>query len=247
MLPTLHIGPLALQTAGLILLLGLWLGLEWADRQTRTHPQLAGRIFDLALVSLLAGVVSARLGYAAQYPAAFFKSPLGLLALTPQMLDPLIGVIVGLLALLIHLQRHHLPVAAALDALTTTLAVLAVAIGLANLASGDVVGAPSHLPWAILWDGAWRHPTALYQILAAVLILVAVWPVDWNPLGRAFRHPGARFWFFLALSALAALLIEASRADSSLIFGTLRQLQVIAWLALALSLWQLRRVLYSTG
>jgi hypothetical protein len=45
-------------------------------------------------------VLGARLAYTAQYPAAFLKSPLGLLSLSPQMLAPFPGFIAAVLALL---------------------------------------------------------------------------------------------------------------------------------------------------
>lgn len=245
MLPILHIGPLALQTPGLILLVGLWLGLDLSERHALRDSRITGHVYNLALVSLLAGVVGARLGYAAQYPAAFLKSPLGLLSLSPQMLDPLVGVVAAGLALLIYVQRKGLPLPAVLDVLVSLLAVLAIALGFANLASGDAFGAPASLPWSIdLW-GARRHPTQVYQILAALAVLAAVWPAPWNPIARRlFVHPGVRFWTFLALSALARILVETYRGDSLLVLERFRQAQILAWLLLAICLWQIGRSLF---
>jgi len=245
MLPILHIGPLALQTPGLILLVGLWLGLDLSERHALRDQRIAGRIYHLAMISLIAGVVGARLGYAAQYPAAFLKSPLGLLSLSPQMLDPLVGILAAALALLIYVQRKGLPLLAVLDVFASLLAVLAVAAGFANLASGDAFGAPASLPWSIdLW-GARRHPTQVYQILAALGVLAIIWPAPWNPIARRlFVHPGVRFWLFLALSALTRILVETYRGDSLLVLDRFRQAQLLAWLLLAVSLWQIGRQVF---
>jgi prolipoprotein diacylglyceryltransferase len=248
MLPILHIGPLAVQTPGLILLIGLWIGLDWSEKLAVQRGELARHIYSIALVSLLAGVLGARLAYAAQYPAAFIKSPLGLLSFSPQMLAPFPGFVAAVLALLVYVQRRNLPLLVTLDTLTTLFAVMLVGLGLANLAYGSAFGAPSTLPWAIdLW-GARRHPTQVYEILAALLILLAVWPAAWNPIARRFfSTPGVRFWLFLALSALARLALEAFRGDSVLILGQFRQVQLLAWLILALSLWQMGRELFKNN
>jgi hypothetical protein len=46
----------------------------------------------------------------------------------------------------------------------------------------------------------------------------------------------------MALSALARLILEAWRGDSLLIFDSLRQPQIAAWLVLALSMWAFGRI-----
>jgi phosphatidylglycerol:prolipoprotein diacylglycerol transferase len=248
MLPILHIGPLAVQTPGLILLIALWIGLDLSEKHALKHATLSGQVYNLAFVSIIAGVLGARLAYAARYPDAFLKSPLGLLSLSPQMLDPFAGLAFAGLALLVYAQRKRLPLLTTLDVLTSLLSVMAVALGLANLASGASFGAPADLPWAVdLW-GARRHPTQVYQILAALVVLIAVWPAAWNPLARRLLSAsGARFWLFLALSAFARILVEAFRGDSQLFIAQFRQAQVLAWLLLALSLWQLGRRLFKTN
>jgi prolipoprotein diacylglyceryltransferase len=245
MLPVLQVGPLALQTPGLILLLGVWLGLEAAERQARFYPIPGGKIYNLALVMLLAGLLGARIFYILQTPAAFFRAPLGMLSLSPQMLDPLGGLVAAALAGLAAGQRQKLPFWPTLDALTGAFAVLAVAIGLAHLASGDAYGAPANLPWAINAWGAQRHPSQAYEILAALIMLGLLWPFPGSRLWNwMVALPGARFWAFVSLSAAARLFLEAFRGDSALLFTHLRAAQLIAWLALAIGLWQLYTRMY---
>ena len=240
MLPILHIGPIAVQTPGLLLLLGFWFGLELAERHAVLRNQAPGKLYNLVFISLIAGIISARLGYAAQYPTAFLQSPLGLLSLSPQMLNPEVGLLAAILASLIYIQRSKLPLWTILDTLTSLLAVLAVAQGLAHLASGQAYGSPAGLPWSIDLFGALRHPTQVYEILLALVILAVVWPLPANPLEqRIYTQPGARLWLFLGLSAAARIFLEAFRGDSMFILGGLRQAQVVAWLVLAFCLWQL--------
>lgn len=245
MLPVLQIGPLALQTPGLILLAGLWIGLSLAERQAKRYGVQPGVLDNLILLVMVAGVLGARLAYVVRYPAVFSENPASILSLNPGLLDPWGGLAAAVLAGLIYGQRKKLPFGSTLDALTPALAVMGVALALSHLASGSAYGAPTDLPWAIdLW-GAERHPTQVYEILAASLILLIVWPGAglWDRYaGRADLRPGVRFLGFAALSAFARLFLEAFRGDSVLLPGGFRSAQVLAWLVLFACLWGIRRL-----
>ncbi|MBW8011182.1 MAG: prolipoprotein diacylglyceryl transferase [Chloroflexi bacterium] len=233
MFPILQIGPLALQTPGLILLVGLWLGLTIAERHARRYEINPDLIYNLTFIVLIAGLVGARLAVAIRFPASFADNPASLISLNPSLLDPAGGAAAALLASLIYGQRRGLVLKSTLDALIPVFAILGIAIPIANLASGSAFGAPSELPWAIdLW-GASRHPTQIYQALAGGLILWLVWP------SRQEKNniPGSFFLKFLALSAAARLFLEAFRGDSLIIFDSLRAAQIVAWIILALSWW----------
>lgn len=233
MLPVIQVGPLALQVPGLILLVGLWLGLSLAERNTHRYGIQPESLNNLYLIVLLSGILGARLAYVLQYPAAFAASPLSVFSLNPGLLDPWGGFAVGLISGLIYAQRKNLPFWPLADALTPAFGIMAVAFGLANLASGDAFGAPSNLPWSIdLW-GERRHPVQIYASLGALIILIAVL-LDPGFLKRS--PSGTTFLTFLALTAGLRLFLEAFRGNSQLLPGGLRSAQVIAWLVLAISL-----------
>jgi prolipoprotein diacylglyceryltransferase len=243
MLPVLQFGSLALQVPGLVLLFGLWLGLILAERRAAQYEFDPSALYYLAFFSLVAGVAGARLTYLALYPSAFAANPVSLVSLNPGLLDPAGGMATALIAGLVVAQRKRLPGWRLLDALTPLFSVLLVAIGLANLASGDAFGAPADLPWAIYLWGAWRHPSQAYEILAALLVLVLLFVL---PAARRLAdRPGLTFLTFLALSAAARVFLEAFRGDSPLTAGGLRIPQLVSWLVLALALWVISRRLKS--
>jgi phosphatidylglycerol:prolipoprotein diacylglycerol transferase len=255
MLPIVQVGPLAVQVPGLVLLLGLWLGLLLAEREARRWVQGPGRValdeppagrrapsragltpdtlYNLALAGLVAALAGARLAYAARYAAAYAADPLGLLSPNPNTLVLPEGLALGLLAAVVYGARHRLPLRPTLDALAPAVAAMAIALALAHLASGDAFGAPTSLPWAIyLWD-EYRHPSQVYELIAALGVLGA-----WRVSGRFERVPGSgrRFLWVVALLAAARVFLEAFRGDSLLMFGTLRAAQVWGLLALGGSL-----------
>jgi prolipoprotein diacylglyceryltransferase len=199
-------------------------------------------LYHLTFAALTGGLLGARLGYVARYPEAFAASPASLISPNPGLLDAWGGLAGAALVALIYGQRKGLRLWPTLDALTPGLAVLSVALGLANLASGAAFGTVTSLPWGIELWGATRHPAQVYAIFAAALILLLLWPG-----GSLFQRlsaiaPGLIFWAFSALSALSRLLLETWRGDSVLIMSGLRQAQIIAWLVLALSLWAMGRL-----
>lgn len=250
MLRVLNVGPLAVPVPEMLLLLGFWIGLELAERHAHRYRVNAALLYNLVFAGILAGIIGARLVYAARSPAAFLGNPLNLLALSPQMLDPLGGLALAALGAGAYALRMKMPLWPTLDALTSLFSALFVTFGLANLASGAGFGAPAELPWAIdLWAER-RHPTQVYETLAALLIAAAVWPG--TPISRVSEHPGVsgvnpairpgmRFWAFAALTAAARLVLESYRGDSTLVIGLFRQAQLIAWGVLAISLWQIGR------
>jgi phosphatidylglycerol:prolipoprotein diacylglycerol transferase len=231
MLPVLQIGPLAVQLPGLLLLLGVWAGLSLSERSAPRHGVEPNLLSNLVFLGLVVGLVGARLGYAARALDIYLASPLSLVALTPATLSATDGVLAGTLAALVYGQRRGLRLWATLDSLTPGLAVMAVAIGLAHLASGDAFGAPASLPWSVdLW-GARRHPSQIYEIVGAASALALT-----LRLSRARASSGVVFLSFTILTAGARLFLEAFRGDSLIVLGGLREAQLVALAVLLLAL-----------
>ena len=241
MFPVIQIGPLALQAPGLMLLIGLWLGLTVAEKWAKRFQVSVNQMYNLVFIALIAGLIGARLAYALQNLPVFIASPLSLFSLNPGLLDPLGGLAVALIAAWIYGSRKDSLSWSLMDALSGLFAVMMVAIGVSNLASGKVFGMETTLPWGIdLW-GATRHPTQIYLSLAGLIILGILWPRS-RDADSAPRLPGETFVWFAALASGAVLFIEGFRGDSVTLPNGIRVVQIVAWLVLALSLWGWRRI-----
>jgi phosphatidylglycerol:prolipoprotein diacylglycerol transferase len=231
MFPILQLGPLAIQLPGLFLLLGVWMGVALAERAAPKHGVEPAHLNNLVFLGLVAGLVGARLGYAVRFADVYLSSPLSLLALTPVTLAPAEGAATAAVACLIYGQRKGLPLWGTLDSLTPGLAAMGVAVGFAHLASGDAFGSPTAVPWAVdLW-GAQRHPSQVYEIVAAAGILAVVLRI-----GRVPGPAGADFLAWVAMAGGARLFLEAFRGDSVIVLNGLRQAQLIALPVLLLAL-----------
>jgi prolipoprotein diacylglyceryl transferase len=231
MLPILQIGPLAVQLPGLILLAGVWLGMMRLDRDAARNGIPPANLNNLVFIGLIAGILGARLGYALRFWEIYLQDPAGLLSLNPSTLSLDMGLLVGILASVIYGQRKQIPLLSTLDALAPSLAIFSIALGFSHLASGDAFGRVTDVAWAIELWGATRHPTQVYEIVSAALILgMVLWA------GRAKLAPGSTFMLWVALTALARLLLEPLRGDSVIILGDIREAQLVSLITLVASL-----------
>ncbi len=223
MLPIIQIGPIALQLPGLILLAGLWISLSLVDREARRNDLDIPTLNNLILVGLVASILGSRLWYAARYASVYFSEPLSLFSLNTSTLAPVEGIATGLVAALIYGQRKKLPLWPTLDALAPSISLFAISVGLAHLASGAAFGAPTDLPWGIELWGAIRHPTQIYETIAAAVVFIVV-------MHQRTRtpFPGYLFLLWTVLFAASRLFIEAFRGDSTIVFGSLRTAQLLS-------------------
>ncbi len=238
MFPTLQLGPLALPVAPLSLILSIWLGLSLTEKFAKKHGQNADALYNLTFITILSAIAGARLFFAAQNFSAFAQTPLSLFSRETGSLDPFGAFAAALLAALLYGRRAGLKFWATLDGLTPLFAVFAVGLGISRLASGTAFGMETSLPWGIELWGAVRHPTQVYEIGLALLILLSL---GWWANGKQIGN-GALFLLFVILTAGAQLFVEGLRGDSTLLPGGLRAGQILAWLAMAAALWGRNRV-----
>ncbi|GAB4262616.1 MAG: prolipoprotein diacylglyceryl transferase [Candidatus Promineifilaceae bacterium] len=236
MFPLLQLGPVALQVPGLILLAGLWIGLNVSEKEAVRQKRPSDIVYGLVMAAITGGILGARLWYVGRYLDTYLADPLGIIALDTNTLDATAGLLIGLLAAAAYGLRKKLPLRPTLDILTPGLAVFAIALGLAHLASGDAFGAPTNLPWAIeLWDAS-RHPTQVYEMVLATAVFLLIWKAR-----KSSPFPGFLFLAFVALTAVSRLFLEAFRGDSVLVAGGIRQAQLAALLVLLAALWLMRQ------
>lgn len=235
MFPYLRIGPLLLQTPGLVLLVGVWVGLSLTEKESLRLKLKPDAVYNLVFYALISGIIGARLAYAARFVNAYIENPLSLFSINPNTLSPDDGLLIGLLVAVIYGYRKQLPLRPTLDALAPGLAAFMLAFGVSHFLSGDAFGAKTDLPWRIFLWNEYRHPTQIYETLAAIFTFVIVWL---RPLGLPGR--GLNFLLVVALSAGARLFLEAFRGDSLIWSGGFRSAQIVALPVLAVSLWLMK-------
>lgn len=220
----------------ILILVALWVGLLLAEKRTERHGISKETLNNLVFYSLFGYILGGRLLYALANFSVFAQSPWSLVSLNIDLFDPFSALAAAMLVGLVYGSRQRLPLWPTLDALTPLLATLAIGLSLSHLAAGSSFGSPTHLPWGIeLWNDI-RHPTQIYELIAALLIFALLW------FRKTELPPGTTFLAFTALSAGSRLFLEAFRGDSTLVVGGLRLAQIFAWTVLALAFFAIDRL-----
>ncbi len=238
MLPVIQLGPLSLQAPGLFLLISLWIGITLVEKSAKIYKLSADTLSNLIMIALVSGVLGGRIVYIAQNPEAFAGNLGNIFSLNPGLFDMTGALAAALLGALVYGQRKSLPLLSTLDALVPFFGMLAIGLALSNFASGNAFGMESDLPWAINLWGTTRHPSQIYELIAAFVTLNLLYP----PKGGAQSQAGVSSATFVAVTAGYRLFIEAFRGDSTLIFGNLRAAQVMMFIVLAIALWGLDKL-----
>ena len=242
MLPVLQIGPLAIQTYPLALVLAGWVSLAIAARVASRKGIDGDHIYNAGLYGLVAGLLAARLAHVIAFWPAYRAQPLEILGLntTAFLLWP--GVIAGLAVAGWYIYRHQLPLASMLDAFAPGLL-----IGLAIAATGALLagrspGAPADLPWAVELWGVRRHPVQAYEALG--LLAVGLFVLSLTRSDRDSGDPRKGTVALIALLGwgLVEWLVEAFRSPDvvSTLLGGIRTGQVLGLGAALVALLALR-------
>lgn len=240
MMPILQIGSISLPAPSIIMVVGIWLGITLSEHLANHYAINKIQLGNLMLLALITGLIGARLAYVIRYPSAFSSNPLDIFSRNPGLLDISGGILVACISAVIFIQRKNLSLLSTLDSLTPAFAVVAVALGFSHLASGEFFGIPTNLPWAISLWGEERHPTQVYEILSATIILLIILQ---SKLLIKSDIPGTVFLLFVALTALAHIMITTFRADGALTVGGIHIDQLYSWLFLAFALWGIGKIM----
>ena len=230
------LGPVAVHWYGLSYIAGI--GLGWGllhDRAGRSNGRWTrDQVADLVFYAALGAVLGGRIGYIIFYNLqSYLSQPLSILAVWRGGMSfhgGMLGVSLALVWFARANKRSFLEVADYL--------IPAVPIGLglgrlANFVNQELWGAPTLLPWGVLFThpaagGLARHPTQIYEALleGAVLFLIL------NVLARKPRPHGTLLAAFLIFYAIFRFAIEFVREPDAhigyLAFGWLTMGQLLS-------------------
>lgn len=245
MLPIIQLGPLSLPTYPLALLLAGWLALEVGARAARRMGLDGDHIYNAGLYGLVAGAIGGRLGHVVAYWSSYRTQLVEIFGVNTRAFLLWPGVIAALAVAGWYLfGRHRLPLAKVLDAFAAG-ALFAIALAsIGNLLAGRAPGLATTLPWAVdLW-GVARHPSQIYEALAALAVGMLVLRM----VGRG-SQPGAAALVALCGYGLSRWLLEPFRAPevSAVTVGGLRSAQVLGLAVALAALWGLRALTKGDG
>jgi phosphatidylglycerol:prolipoprotein diacylglycerol transferase len=184
------------------------------------HENLSQPDLDsMSIYVVLGAIIGARLGHVFFYdPIYYWNNPIEIL---PIRLEPTFqftglvglashgGVVGALFALYLYCKKYKKDFLWTLDKLTIAASLLGAFIRLGNLMNSEIIGVPTHVPWAFVFtriDYVSRHPAQLYEAifyLVSFLILFLLWKS-----GKVQENKGFLFGFGLSLIFAQRFLME---------------------------------------
>jgi len=217
MFPIIDIGPIAIQADGLVLLVSIFIGL-WLTGKFAVKIGTAGEVIENCfLIGLVAGILSARVGFMLQNPSLFLYNPLSLFSLTSSMFNPGFGFLMGALIAMILAQKQHVPLWPTLDTLSPLFICLFAGFHLANFAKGTSYGLPTDLPWGIHLLQEIRHPLQLYALILTSGLLLWILMQTKGLSKTGFMHSGVLVNLVLLCLALITIFSRAFVSQKSLL------------------------------
>lgn len=238
---------------GLLTLVPILVAVALTARRWRARGGSTQLVLDVAVWTVAAGIVGARLYHIATSWSEVPKTWWGPFAIWEGGLGSWGSLLFGTLAGAWILRRRDVSVAAFLDAAAPGV-LLAYGIGrLGNYFNQELFGTPTSLPWGLSVGPDFRppgyeayaifHPTFLYELLWDMALVALLLVVE-----RRFRlRPPGLFLLFLAGYGFGRIFEELLRIDPSLrLFGLRLNFYIATGLFLtssAIFLWSQRRLL----
>lgn len=203
-------GPLRIRWYGLMFLTGFTIGYFIIKRMCSAEKKSFERLENLLVYVVAGTAIGARLGHCLFYePAYFLAHPLDILKIWEGGLASHGGTAGVIIAVWLYSRKHpEFSFLWILDRLSVPVPLIAGLIRIGNLMNSEIIGRPTELPWAFVFervDKIPRHPTQIYESLAYLALFIIQMKLYWkNPL----RKPALFFGLMLAWIFSARVILE---------------------------------------
>lgn len=184
-----HIGNFGLRYYSLCWVLGFIFGYLLV-RKIFIKEKLETKLVDALFIYVFLGaLIGARLGHCLFYDWKYFShhileiflpisfTPSGVKFTGYAGLASHGGAIGVILAVLLYNRKYHIPILSILDKLAFATPVFGALIRIGNFFNSEIIGAPTNVSWAVVFDrvdAIPRHPSQLYEALAYLITFVVL-------------------------------------------------------------------------
>ncbi len=202
------LGPLNIQAWGLMVALGFLVGIWLILYQAKKEGYRREKLLDLVLVIFISSIIGSRIFYVLLFWSEFAASPVDAFKIWQGGMVFYGGFIGAIIGWIIYSKVKKLNFWKLADWGAPALA-LGLAIGRIGChLIRDHPGIPTNLPWGIDYNGIIRHETAMYSVIANLIIFLLLW--FWL---RKLKLPtGYLFAIYLIWYSITRFLIDFVRA-----------------------------------
>jgi phosphatidylglycerol---prolipoprotein diacylglyceryl transferase len=214
----LHIyGPFAINSYGLMIVIGLFIFLWLVTRDQRREALLSTeQLSNVCMVGIIAGLLGGRFLYYITEPHSM-SSFWQFFALWEGGLSILGAILAILLAVPLYLKREKIPIIPFFDLIAIYAPLLQSIARIGCFFAGCCYGIHTNLPWAVTYMHPHSlaplcmplHPTQLYTSLGLLSIFFFMYFYG----QKKFKAPGSLLSIYLILTSLNRFFIDFLRAD----------------------------------
>ncbi|MEE0434162.1 MAG: prolipoprotein diacylglyceryl transferase [Peptococcaceae bacterium] len=227
-----EIGPIAVHWYGILIAIAFLIGVWGSLREAKLEGLNEDHFLNLVIAVIICAIVGARAYYVIFEWDYYSQCSLWeIIATWHGGLAIHGGVIGGMLAAGVCAWRYRMRIWQLFDIIAPFL-ILGQAIGRwGNFFNQEAYGYevdPNVVPWAMFIDGAWRHPTFLYESVWDVIGFLILILISQSPKLKE----GDVALLYLVYYSVGRFVIEGFRTDS-LMLGPLRVAQVVCIVSIA--------------
>ena len=174
-------GSITVRWYGLMFAIGFLVGYDIVNRIFRHEGAKESWVGSLFIYVVVATIVGARLGHVFFYDWGYYSQHLGDI---PKVWEGGLASHGGTLGLMIaiwlYARKVKLPLMHVLDNVAIVTPICACAIRLGNLMNSEIIGRPTDVPWAFIFervDMLPRHPGQLYEALCYAAFFIIHWVI----------------------------------------------------------------------
>lgn len=212
---------------GVLIGLGFFLAITLCYIRAPKHGIKSEHILDFAIFLIPASIIGARAYYVIFSWENYAGNWSKILDIRSGGLAIHGGIIAGILVGMLICKYRKISFLEMADLVLPAVA-LAQAIGRwGNFFNAEAHGGPTDLPWAILVDGQYVHPTFLYESIWCFILFIFLIRLD-----KRRKFPGQIAMLYGILYSAERCLVEQLRTDS-LMIGPFKQAQVLSLCVIA--------------
>ena len=238
------IGSVSIYWYSIFILLAILIGCSIILLESKKHKLSKEFMENLFFYTLIFGLIGARIYYVIFEYKQYINNPIDIFKVWEGGLAIHGGIIAGLIAIIIMTKKHKIPTLKITD-----MAVLGVIIGQAigrwgNFFNGEAYGPQValetlqniHIPQFIIdgmhIGGVYYHPTFLYESLWNIIGFIILMILKNNKKIKIGQLTG----FYFIWYSVGRFFIEGLRQDSLMLFGIIKQAQLISIVLIVLGI-----------
>ncbi|MFH2021197.1 MAG: prolipoprotein diacylglyceryl transferase [archaeon] len=215
------IGPFSIRFYGIVYAAGFllinYLLVKLAENK-KIKNLTKDRAENITMLAIVFGIIGARLFHVITDFQLYRYDLIGIFEVWKGGLGYHGGILFGGAAIYFYCKKYKINILEILDNISIPLALITTFGRLANYVNSEMYGAPTNLPWCVIYqriDDICRHPTQIYQAISMLILFLLLVFISRQ---KYSKKNGVLFWSFITLYGSLRFITDFFRFDYHIFF-----------------------------